>query len=159
VDGSRRAADGQDSKEGKRERVPQEAPPRKAVFCLWLPLLLLSANQHLPSGARLIDRSSFGASSSALLSFPFNPLRFARSSTISVPKLSVSSLGNCLGLCAICDAFRPVCPPFPISMSRFSALRSVSLRPQPPRSAVSGSPVAGAEVLAGIYPRAHTILI
>jgi hypothetical protein len=54
----------------RRKRRVRRGPPRKSVFCLWLPLLLLSANQRLPSGARLIDRSSFCASSSALLSFP-----------------------------------------------------------------------------------------
>lgn len=59
VDAYGQQGSGEDEKKRKRERVPQKRSRRgkeeSAVFCLWLPLLLLSANQRLPS-AGAVDR-------------------------------------------------------------------------------------------------------
>ena len=132
------------SRRGKEKRKKEEKEA-SAVFCPWLPLLLLSANQLTPS-ARLIDRSSFWCFFLSAFAFlPPSILFISRVSPLSsVHHPSHSTKDNCLGLSVVCDAFCSVCPPVTICISRFSAPQPVSLRRQTSarcRFRISGDPL------------------
>lgn len=97
--------------EPAEEKVENEEKEASAVFCPWLPLLLLSANQL--DSVCAVDRPLVLL---VLLPFcfcfpsSFNPLHIAWFLHCSPSTfLHIQIKNNCLGLSVICDAFRSVC--------------------------------------------------